>query len=335
VKGLAAAGFLLLLSTAAEAQQSSYDRGVAARLAGDAEAAVAALSEAVAAEPGNADAHLQLGLALLQAGRLDEAEASLRRTLALAPDYEDAHLALARLAERRRAAPEYRTQVDLDGSYSALEGGRPDWKEVSLQFRQRMSESSAIGAGAEYARRFGRSDLYLEGRLEHRFSDAVTAYASLGGTPEADFRPEWQVGAGGTLRLGGRANATILTLDARAAEYPAGRIYTLNPGVEQYLAGGRVWLTGRWINVFGEDGDHVSGWLGRGDLMATDRLRLFAGASDAPDLSEGVVTDLFSLFGGVSYDVTPRTTLRLSLAHEDRERGGDRLQAAAGLGFRF
>lgn len=335
MKAPAAAAFLLLVSTAAEAQRPAYERGVAARLAGDAEAAVAALSEAVAAEPGNADAHLQLGLALLQAGRLDEAETSLRRTLELAPDYDDAHLALARLAERRAAAPEYRNRVDIDGSFSALEGDRPDWKEVSLQVRRRVNESSAVGAGAEYARRFGRSDLYLEGRLEHRFSDAVTAYASLGGTPEADFRPEWQVGAGGTLRLGGRTNATVLTLDARAAEYPAGRIYTLNPGVEQYLAGGRVWLTGRWINVFDEDGDHVSGWLGRGDLMATDRLRLFAGVSDAPDLSEGVVTDLFSLFGGLAYDLTPRTILRLSLAHEDRERGGDRLQAGAGLGFRF
>jgi hypothetical protein len=94
-------------------------------------------------------------------------------------------------------------------------------------------------------------------------------------------------------------------------------------------------VTARWINIFDENGRHQAGGLLRGDFLATDRLRLFAGAADAPDTSEGVVIDTFSLFGGLSYDLNDRITTRLSIAHENRETGADRLQVGLGLGTRF
>jgi YaiO family outer membrane protein len=172
-------------------------------------------------------------------------------------------------------------------------------------------------------------------RIDQKLAEGASAYVTLGGAPDADFRPEWQIGAGGSLRVRGGGTATALTIDARQAHYPAGDIQTVSPGVEQYFADGRAWLTGRWINVFDEQGNRQSGWLARGDVMATDRLRLFAGAADAPDVSEGVVVDTFSLFGGVAYDLSDRTSLRFSIAHEDRDTGSDRLQAAIGMGFRF
>ena len=42
--------------------------------------------------------------------------------------------------------------------------------------------------------------------------------------------------------------------------------------------------TARMINVF-RDGEHLTGWFGRGDIQATPKLRLFAGAANAPDLA--------------------------------------------------
>ena len=126
-----------------------------------------------------------------------------------------------------------------------------------------------------------------------------------------------------------------LTLDGRQARYRAGDIQTLNPGIEQYLADGRVWLTGRWINIFDENGSRQSGWFVRGDVQVSPKIRLFAGASDAPDTSEGVVVETFNLFGGLVLDVGTGRTLRLSLAHEDRETGADRLQIGLGMGVRF
>jgi hypothetical protein len=142
----------------AAAPAGSYEEAVAARHAGDTARAVAILRGIVAAEPDDADAQLQLGLALLAAGELDGAEAALRRTLALAPGYEDAAIALARVAQRRgdtagalaalepvgpgnseaaglrtqirsAADGEARWQLDLDGSYSRLDA-QPDWREA-------------------------------------------------------------------------------------------------------------------------------------------------------------------------------------------------------------
>lgn len=344
---LVAAAALLLVSATEPPGEADperlYSEGVAARHAGDNERAVTVLRRVASAQPDNADVHLQLGLALMAAGRLDEAEAELRRTLALAPDYADAQQALFRLDERRSApaaagasAEAERWRLDLDGSYSALErSAQPDWREGSVQLRYQASPATAVGGGVELSRRFGETDVYAEARIEQRLSPGTSFYVSAGGTPNADFRPKWQIGAGISARVRSGPSATVLTLDARQARYRAGDIQTVSPGIEQYVAGGRAWLTGRWINVFDENGRRHGGWLARGDVMASPRLRLFAGAADAPDVSEGVVTDTFSLFGGASVDVSRRTSLRFSIAHEDRARGADRLQASVGVGLRF
>lgn len=324
----------------APSAEEKYQAGVAARVAGDPERAVPLLEEAARLEPENADIHLQLGLALLAAGDLDQAEASLRRTLSLAPDYKDAQDGLARLEQRRRAPeaapalPFHRWRLDVDGSYSALDRGRQDWKEGSVRLSYALDEDTSVAGAVEVSRRFGRTDTYGEVRLDQRF-EGGGFYIGVGGTPNADFRPEWQISAGGSVRVRGGENPTSLTLDLRQARYAVGDIQTISPGVEQYVLAGRAWLTGRLINVFDERGEHSLGWLARGDVMASERLRLFAGVADAPDTSEGVVVETFSVFGGLAWDLDERTTLRLSLAHEDRETGSDRLQLGLGLGLRF
>ncbi|HEY0627093.1 MAG TPA: YaiO family outer membrane beta-barrel protein [Allosphingosinicella sp.] len=354
----------------AQTAEQDYQAGVAARLAGDPARAITLLERATVAEPRNSDAWLQLGLAQLAAGNLDHAEAAFRRTLSLAPDYTDARIGLARVAQRRgdraaalaalepvdpsnaeasalrrqlavlidaRGAEElnlWRWRLDLDGNYSWVEQ-QQDWKEGAIRLGYQPSPGTLVSGGVELSRRFGRTDTYGELRAERRFSPGANGYVFFGATPNADFRPEWQVGLGGGVRVSTGPTATVLTLDARHAEYRSGDIQTLSPGIEQYLANGNAWISARWINIWDEDGDHQSGWLARGDVLASPRLRLFAGLSDAPDTSEGVVIDTFSVFGGLSYDVTDRSTLRLSLAHEDRENGFDRLQLGLGMGWRF
>ena len=97
------AGLFITVPNSALAQTSGdYERGVAARLAGDTDLALQLLRRAAASEPVNADAQLQYGLALFAAGRVDEAEQALRRTLQLAPNYEDAHEALSRVRQNRQ-----------------------------------------------------------------------------------------------------------------------------------------------------------------------------------------------------------------------------------------
>lgn len=350
----------LAWSTSALAQEpSAYDPAVAARTAGEPERAITLLQPVLAADPDNMDARLQLGLALLALNRLDEAEQAFRAVLAAAPDYADARVGLARVAQRRgdaegalaeldridRAYPGavvLRTQLerprwslDIDGSYSALEDSPADWKGAAVQLRHQASPATAVTGRIEFARRFGMSDTFGEARLDQRLSEVSSIYVALGAAPNADFLPQWQAALGGAVRVRGGGNATVLTLDARFAEYATGDVQAISPGVEQYFAQGRVWATGRWINLFDEQGEHRSGYLARVDALATDRLRLFAGYSNAPDTTEGVVIDTEAFFGGVSFDLDARTTLRASAAHEDRETGSDRTQFGLGLGLRF
>lgn len=365
MKWVLAFAFALSNAAAAQAQipvRNSYDQAVEARLAGDPAHAAALLEPLVAADPRNSDAQVQLGLARLALGELDAAEKAFNAALAGAPNYADAHVGLARIAQRRgdhatalreldaagpgsvdgaalrrqlTASPaEPLWQMDMDAGYSWLDGPQPDWRELAMQVRRRTSAATTVSARLEYARRFRRDDIYGELQIDHRLSNAARIYVTLGGTPDADFRPEWQIGLGGSLRVNGGPSATVLTLDARQARYTSGNVQSLTPGIEQYL-GGRVWITGRWINLFDEDGSHRSGYLVRGDVQASDGVRLFVGYSDAPDTDEGIVVDVRSLFGGASIDLGQGHLLRLAVAHDDRATGADRTQLTVGFGLHF
>jgi YaiO family outer membrane protein len=367
VKPVVFAAALAVLMTAMpvraqDAASDAYERAVAARLAGQPGTAVALLEPIVAAEPANADAQVQFGLALLALDQLDAAEQAFRAALGTAPDYADARLGLARIAQRRGDAAaaareldliatpspeadslraqlasgtvEPRWQLDLEGSYSVLDGPPPDWKEAAVQLRRQLEAGGAIGARVEYARRFGIDDVYGELTAEHILSSRARGYLSIGASVDPDFRPEWQIGMGGSLRVRDGRNATVLTLDARQARFAIGDVQSLTPGIEQYI-GGSAWLTARWINLFDEQGTHRSGYLVRGDLQVLRPLRLFLGTSDAPDTDEGRVVDVRTVFGGASYDIGPHTILRVSLAHEDRATGFDRTQLGLGLGVGF
>jgi YaiO family outer membrane protein len=363
-------GLILLLLAAAQplwAQNlaADYREGLAARLAGDGARAAMLLERVVAAEPANSDAWIQLGLALLAIDRLDAAEAAFRRTLELAPDYQDARVGLARIAQRRGdrnsalaeldriAAPAedaraLRAQlenepvegvglwsIDFDLGYAWLEDGQPDWQEGAVRIRRRAADGSAITAAVEASRRFERTDVYGELRVDGRLTPAVDFHLLGGATPGANFRPRWQIGGGLGWRMTGGGTPTVLRFDVRHADYRAGAITTLNPSIEQYLAG-RLWLTGQWINLFDARTDrHRMGWLGRADVMASDRLRLFGGLADAPDLSEGVAIDVFTMFGGLAWQASNGIALRLSVARDDRASGSDRTSLTIGLGTAF
>ena len=111
-------------------------------------------------------------------------------------------------------------------------------------------------------------------------------------------------------------------------------MWTINPGFQQYLGDGRLWLTGQWINIF-QGGDHRSGWLARADYMASSKLRLFGGAANAPDISEGIVLRTSSLFGGLSLGLNDRQDVRISVAHDDPDGSAKRTSISVGTGIRF
>jgi YaiO family outer membrane protein len=319
----------------ADAPENAEALALRARLQlarGQAREAEAAFSASLATAPRNADALVGLGDARRALWDEQGAREAYESALRIDPASAEAR---ARLAEK----PEPRWQLDVDGLRSNLSGGLEPWNEVAVRLGYRVTRETTISGGIELSERFGDFDTYFEGRVDHRFTPSLAGYALLGGTPDADFRANYQVGIGGSARVSsgndGFMGATIAMFDLRHAAYGTGTIQTASPGVEQHLFGGRVWLTGRWINTFDPDRGRIGGWSVRADVQATDRLRVFVGLADAPDISEGIVLETFSVFGGLVVDLDRNVSLRLSLAREDRDRAYDRTVLGIGMGVRF
>lgn len=89
-----------------------YDAGVKARLEQRFTEAIDLLQRAIALQPTNSDALVQLGLARLATNDLDGAADAFNQALAIAPDYHDARVGLARIAWRKG---------DLDGARAYAE----------------------------------------------------------------------------------------------------------------------------------------------------------------------------------------------------------------------
>ncbi len=345
-------------AVAQEDPRRLYESAVAVRLAGRPEDAVPKLEQVLAMRPDDVDARLNLGLALLALGRLGEAEAELLTVTRQTPAYTDAWIGLARVEQRRgdleaarrlateaerltpgsaevrllqaSLAPEPAWRIDIAVARSRLSGGLPDWTEARASASRRLGDSWKATAAVEATERFDNTDVYFEGRLDRRFAGGG-AYVSLGGAPDADYRPEIALGAGGEARL---ADRVVATLDASVARYPTGTVTGLHPGLRVSLPGERAELSARWINVRDENGVHRSGYAVLGRWQATDRVALRAGYADAPESSDGATVDVKAWNVGADVALTGRLMLRVGLLTEDRA-AYDRDELSLALGWRF
>ncbi|MGV3556204.1 MAG: YaiO family outer membrane beta-barrel protein [Croceibacterium sp.] len=329
---LAALAALALPCAALAQQASAYDRAVAARHDGRPAEAAALLRAWLAEHPEDVDAKLQLAFAELALGRLDEAEAGFRAVLAAAPDYADARAGLDQIAARR-ANPAFgqRAELTVEGALSELEGAASDWHEAGARLRAPAGELTTVEVAGTYYRRFGLEDVELAGTVVHRAGQDLWVRGEASITPNADFRPQWGLAGGLDWRLRGGDAATVLTLDARYQDFPAQHVTTLSPGLVQYFARGRAWITARAFGVIPEGGDLQVGWLVRGDVAPADRYRLFAGIADGPDTDLGVVTDVTSLFGGFEVPLGERVGVIGSVGRDWREAGADRTDFRLGV----
>lgn len=338
--------------------QNLYRSAVADRLAGRTREALPKLEQVLAARPDDVDARLNLGLVLLTLGRVDEAEAAFRRVVEQSPDYADAWIGLAQVERRRgdldaarvmanealRAAPrnaevlalqealkpEPAWRADISTARSRLSNGLDDWYETRFSIARRLENDTAIAVAVEATRRFGDEDVYLEARLDKSFVGR-SAYVTLGGAPDADYRPEIGLAAGGQINLAAGFAATV---DASVARYRTGTVTGLHPGLVSDLAGGQVQLSARWINVWDENGNYRSGYAAQGRWQAMDRLALRLGYANAPETTNGFTVDVAAWNVGADVNLTDRMTLRIGYLDEDRD-AYDREELSLGIGWRF
>ena len=258
----------------------------------------------------------------------------IEKALAAREAVEDNHLAKAEDQQE-----ELRWQLDLNGGWSRLTGGRPDWWEGDARLSYKLNSQYTLSGFVASARRFDVNNTLFEARLDHKPGPKFNDYLFVAATPEAAFFPQWAVGSGFGFKFRdddqGPVNASRLTFDARHARYTTGNVRVFNPGLEQYFFSNRFWVTARWINVVDQDNIYSDGYLVRGDVTLTDKLRLFGGYADAPENVDANIVRTRSIFGGLVYDMNERTTWRVSVGHDDRVDLFEQILVGTGISRKF
>ena len=138
-----------------------------------------------------------------------------------------------------------------------------------------------------------------------------------------------------STRWGGWFGPSVLSGEVAYFHYPDDDVIRINPALQLYLLEGRAWLTLQVIATSSESAGWTGGYVARGDLQLDDRLRIFAGYGDAPDLSDGKIIPSRSMFGGIAIAITDRVSAVLSLARTELEGAYSRNEAGLGISVEF
>lgn len=340
----------------AQTADELYRDGQTARMEQRFDDAVSLLESARTLDPDNADVLVQLGFAQLGLGNSIAARQAFEHALAIAPAYEDARFGLAQiefrngnLAEARRlaeavvgaqpdngeaqqlrasiaaaerAGPPTRWRVDIGTEVSSLTGGRLPWTDSSFGISYALQPQTTVGGRLRLGTRYGETDIQVEARLDHVFSEDFSAYGLVAATPDADFLARFSFGGGASWRAsaaGGPLGPLVFTLDGRHDVFHDTSVTMVSPAAQYFFLDERLGLQVRWIHSVDDRGNSANGYAIRAEFAATDRLRLHAGYSDAPEISEGTQIDTKTVFTGVSFDLSDTVTLRAKYAYEHRE----------------
>ncbi|EGF92895.1 tetratricopeptide repeat family protein [Asticcacaulis biprosthecium C19] len=274
-----------------------------------------AASAELAGLPGAEAATIRGNLAYYQSD-FATAQARYTEALTIAPEFDEARDGLTRVAAAR-AAEGPKWQVDAGTEYSGFSGSdQPDWNQQSVQITRRFNANrSAAHLRLVRYSQFGLNDGEVELGLAGRLGDRVSVYASLAGSPDADFRPEGRMAAGGAVRM---TKSVWLTFDGRRDRYAAARVTSAAWGMRYEPHDGWA-LSSRMIRVSPSDSDAQTGYDLRLDGTIREGLRFYAGLADAPETVAAVTIDTRSAFAGIAWDMTQITTLRAGYGRDDRE----------------
>ncbi len=323
----------LVSAVTAKYPDNTEARLLAARISlqeGEARVAEAQFQAILKREPDYSEALVGLGDAQGARGDDRAARTSYGKALALEPASVD-------IQQRLAQPPPKKWRADIGTELSHLSGGRQSWTDSSVGLAYTPQPGTTIGGRTRVATRYGETDVQIEARIDHAFSQDFSAYGIVAGTPDADFLARFSVGGGATWRAyapSGSWEPLVLTLDGRHDIFADTSVSTVSPAAQVFFFDQKLGLQVRWIHSFNDEGTTANGYVLRADLAATDRFRILAGYSDAPEISEGTLVDTTTVFTGFSYDLSDALTLRGNYAYEHRE-AFDRNTFGLGLSVRF
>lgn len=184
---LAAGCMILCLSCAAAHAQTFnelYNDGVKARLEQRFDDAARLLDQALALQPSNTDAILQLGFVELARNNLPAAEASFARVLALAPNYSDATFGQAQVKFRKGDLAAAQALIE---PLARKEPGRKEFADLlkSVSEARRVAEKTATARAAAQQRKVRRDEagrlmkIATRQRLAGQYDRAARNYRKL------------------------------------------------------------------------------------------------------------------------------------------------------------
>ena len=298
-------------------------------------AALDTIDRALALSPDDLDIRMARARILLWSGEVSDARGEAETVAAIAPDYPELDAlqqAIARASNPALASTSSRAAVFASASLSDIDirGNHQLWTAISAGGYGEIGDRTLLSGAVDYEHRGVGTDVRLSTRLERRIGKGM-AYLSATGTPDADFKERWSIGAGGEVPIG-RAAAT---LDYRHAEYAPTAVDIVTPGIRFPLFSDGVTAALKSTALF-QAGDKVRiGVSGRLDARIDDGVDLFGGAATYPDTEAGITRQVRGAFAGAAFALTDRLTLRATADYEEREATYARKGVAIGLGWRF
>lgn len=165
--------------------QRLFTEGKAARRAGRFDQAITLLSKVATLNPQDADAQVELGLALMPRQRFADARAAFTRALTQAPTYGDAQLGLARIAFYEKRLTEAAREV---GVVIAREPGNREAQTLRTQIARAAADLEAAAEKARLdseARRIALAKARVRAAEQHR-AEKAKALRKAGKFQEAE-----------------------------------------------------------------------------------------------------------------------------------------------------
>ena len=318
-----------LMSQQSQEHQNTFDqRFLRARILswkGDYNQARNILDALMVDYPLNDDVTFASGNLEYYQGNFKKADVIFTDILQRNPNYRDVAIARENVRKAQKPKRSYKWRIDGGLGLSSFDGSDlENWNNQYLRAEYTPNNVS-YHARVQHYRQFGQNNVQFEGGLSDAKRGNWDWGVAAGFTPNADFRPE--VHASG--RIGRKIQldngpTVVTTLHYRYDQYTEAQIHNISPEVTAYFQNGAR-LTGRVINTVQSDQDDQTGWLVSGSYPVSKKWTLNGGFARAPEAVENptgldnLVVTTKSLFGGVTYAVTPQLDLHVNVVRDNRE----------------
>ena len=318
-----------LMSQQSQGYQNTFDqRFLRARVLswkGDHRQARNALDALMADYPLNDDVTFASGNLEYYQGNFKKADAIFTDILQRNPNYTDVAVARENVRKAQKAKRPYKWRIDGGAGLSLFdESDLENWNNQYLR-AEYAPDNVAYHAKVQNYRRFEQNNVQFEAGIADAKREDWDWGLAAGFTPSADFRPEFHIGGrvGRKIKLD-NGPTLVTTLHYRYDQYTEAKIHNISPEVTAYFQNGSR-LTGRVINTVQSNESDQTGWLVSGSYPVSKKWTLNGGyakapeAVDNPNAINSLVVTTKSIFGGVSYAVSPQLDLHVNVVRDDRQ----------------